>query len=41
MAFVTDAATVYQVRPRHRNEEVGERVPADSAGVMSTDRGTS
>ncbi len=41
MAFVTDTATVYQVRPRHRNEEVGERVPADSAGVMSTDRGTS
>ena len=41
MAFETDAATVYQVRPRHRNEEVRERVPADYAGVMITDRGTS
>ena len=41
MVFETDAATVYQVRPRHRNEEVRERVPADYAGVMITDRGTS
>jgi transposase len=41
MAFETDVATVYQVRPRHRNEEVRERVPADYAGVMITDRGTS
>jgi len=37
-AFVTDTATVYQVRPRHRNEEVRERIPADYAGVMITDR---
>ena len=41
MVFETDVATVYQVRPRHRNEEVRERIPADYAGVMITDRGTS
>jgi len=40
MAFVTDAATVYQVRPRHRNEEVRERLPADYRGTMISDRGT-
>jgi transposase len=40
MAFVTDTATVYQVRRRHRNEEVRERLPADYAGTMITDRGT-
>lgn len=38
MAFETDAATVYQVRPRHRNEEVRERIPSDYEGVMITDR---
>jgi hypothetical protein len=38
MAFETDAATVYQVRARHRNEEVRERIPADYEGVMITDR---
>lgn len=41
MAFETDRATVYQVRPRHRNEEVRERIPADYAGVMIADRGRS
>jgi hypothetical protein len=41
MAVETDRATVYQVRPRHRNEEVRERIPADYRGVMITDRGTS
>jgi transposase len=41
MAFETDQETVYQVRQRHRNEEVREVVPADYAGVMSTDRGRS
>ena len=41
MVFVTDTATVYQVRERHRNEEVRERIPADYAGVMITDRGKS
>ena len=38
MAFETDDATVYQVRGRHRNEEVREVVPGDYAGVMVTDR---
>lgn len=37
MAFETEAATVYQVRPRH--EEVQEVIPADDVGVMVTDRG--
>jgi transposase len=41
MAFETDQATVYQVRARHRNEEVREVVPADYAGVLVTDRGRS
>jgi hypothetical protein len=39
MAFETEEATVYQVRPRHRNEEVREVVPSDYRGVMVTDRG--
>ncbi len=41
MAFETDDATVYQVRPRHRNEEVREVVPSDYGGVMVTDRARS
>jgi transposase len=41
MAFDTDQATVYQVRPRHRHQEVQEVVPADYRGVMITDRGRS
>ena len=41
MAFETEEVTVYQVRARHRNEEVREVVPADYAGVMVTDRGRS
>jgi transposase len=41
MAFETAAATVYQVRPRHRNGEVRELVPADYPGVLCTDRGKS
>ena len=41
MAFETEEATVYQVRPRHRNEEVREVVPADYTGVLVTDRGRS
>ena len=32
MAFETDEATVYQVRARHRNEEVREVVPSDYGG---------
>lgn len=41
MAFETPTETVYQIRPRHRNEEVREIVPADYAGVLCCDRGTS
>jgi uncharacterized small protein (DUF1192 family)/transposase len=41
MAFETDAATVYQIRPRHRHEEVQEVIPADYDGVLVTDRGRS
>ena len=41
MAFETEDATVYQVRGRHRNEEVREVVPGDHGGVMVTDRGRS
>src|ERR671914_559884 len=39
MAFDTDEATVYQVRPRHRHQEVQEVVPAEYQGEMVTDRG--
>jgi transposase len=41
MAFDTDEATVYQVRPRHRHQEVQEVVPRNYRGVMGTDRGRS
>jgi transposase len=41
MVFETDAATVYQIRGRHRNAEVREVVPGDYAGVLCTDRGRS
>ncbi len=41
MAFDTDEVTVYQVRPRHRHQEVQEVVPANYQGVMVTDRGRS
>ena len=41
MVFDTQQATVYQIRPRHRNEEVREVIPADYGGVMVTDRGKS
>ena len=41
MAFDTDQTTVYQVRPRHRHQEVQEVVPAGYQGVMVTDRGRS
>ncbi|MGI8992608.1 MAG: hypothetical protein ACR2I2_23890, partial [Bryobacteraceae bacterium] len=33
--------TVYQIRSRHRNEEVRELIPVDYAGVLVTDRGKS
>jgi hypothetical protein len=41
MAFETDAATVYQIRSRHRHEVVQEVIPADYPGIMVTDRGRS
>jgi transposase len=41
MVFETDTATVFQVRPRHRNQEVRERIPADYKGTMIVDRGPS
>lgn len=41
MGFDSDQATVYQIRPRHRHEEVLEVVPADYAGVLLNDRGKS
>jgi hypothetical protein len=41
MAFVNQSLSVYQVRPRHRNEEVRELIPADFQGVMICDRGRS
>jgi transposase len=41
MAFDTEQATVYQVRSRHRHQEVQEVVPQNYKGVMGTDRGRS
>lgn len=41
MVFVSAQSTVYQIRARHRNEEVREVIPGDYAGVMGTDRGKS
>jgi hypothetical protein len=41
MAFATDTALVYQIRGRHRNEEVREVIPAGYKGVMGCDRGKS
>lgn len=41
MTFDTDAATVYQIRKQHRNEEVRELLPEDYAGTMVCDRGKS
>jgi hypothetical protein len=41
MAFDTNQATVYQVRSRHRHQEVQEIVPRNYQGVMVTDRGRS
>lgn len=41
MVFETATETVYQVRERHRNEEVREVVPPEYEGVLVTDRGRS
>jgi hypothetical protein len=36
MVFETDMATVYQIRPRHHNEEVRKRISGDYRGERST-----
>lgn len=41
MTFTTEDTAVYQVRRRHRNEEVREVLPSDYAGVLCSDRGKS
>lgn len=41
MGFDTEQSTVYQIRARHRNEEVREVIPASYGGVMVSDRGKS
>jgi len=41
MAFETEQASVYQIRRRHRNEEVREVIPSDYPGTLVTDRGRS
>lgn len=41
MGFETAATRVYQIRRRHRNQEVREVIPEDYPGVMNTDRGPS
>ena len=41
MVFESEAVTVYQIRPRHRHEEVQEGIPAAYAGGMVTARGRS
>jgi hypothetical protein len=39
VAFKTEAATVYQVQPRHRHEAGYEVMPAADVGVLVTKRG--
>lgn len=41
MAFVNRGLAVYQIRDRHRNEEVRELIPADYKGILVCDRGKS
>ena len=41
MVFRSLCTTVYQIRARHRNEEVREVIPAGYRGVLCTDRGRS
>ena len=41
MVFANPTLVVYQIRPRHRNQEVREVIPADFTGVMVCDRGRS
>jgi len=41
MGFFSRVISFFQIRCRHRNEEVREVLPADYAGTMNTDRGRS
>ena len=41
MVFTTRQETVFQIRPRHRNDEVREVASGDYEGVLITDRGRS
>jgi uncharacterized coiled-coil protein SlyX/transposase len=41
MAFESDRETIYQIRARHRNQEVREVIGDAFAGVLITDRGKS
>lgn len=41
MVFTNRNKTIYQIRSRHRNEEVREVIPSDYAGTLITDRGRS
>jgi transposase len=41
MVFATRTETVYQIRERHRNQEVREVISSQFAGVMVCDRGRS
>lgn len=41
MGLTTSTATVYQIRDRHRNQEVREFIPANYAGVLCIDCGKS
>lgn len=41
MVFANAGLVVYQIRRKHRNEEVRELIPADFQGVMICDRGKS
>jgi transposase len=41
MGFFTQTLAVYQIRPRHTNEEVREMLGIDFGGLLGTDRGPS
>lgn len=41
MGFFTVLRSVFQIRARHRNDEVREVIPGDYAGTLGTDRGRS
>lgn len=41
MGFFSRLISVFQIRDRHRNEEVREVIPGTYAGTLSTDRGRS